>query len=469
MRVIKRSLISIIRRGKKNVLTLCVIGVVMTLVLTSLAIQNAVKKASDNAKQGIRPVVVITADVQKTIYHGVYEKIYDNLVEKVSKLDHVEKVIPKLKVYSHSDYPQIYIPEDMFGGWSNGGGSKFQTSVTNWIQAMDDPTDALKFADGYNVLHEGVFPIDSEEKNPMLISKDYAEQNKLQVGDVLNLGVGETLVEPMAFTICGIFRLEKEAKSMMPTTIDSEKNMFYSTYEVAKKAGSLNASDAVMTYTAIRVKLDKTENIDAFIAEAKEKIKDIEWENYKFTSGIDTYKRVTASVDQVGGFSTMLLWIAIISATMLLMLVMILSLKARKYEWGVLLSMGESKRMILFQVLVEAVFILVIAFVMSFVLSSYVAKDLGDSLLESAAIKVREEDPSPYNFKPGQGKSISIQLGEEVDDFIDPIRTFDVDTLNGMTVMKSFLFGFFIILVSTAIPVEWMMMNKAKTLMLRAG
>jgi putative ABC transport system permease protein len=197
-------------------------------------------------------------------------------------------------------------------------------------------------------------------------------------------------------------------------------------------AGTENLNSAV---GELYIELDDPDYIDYLIDEIR-KTNGVLWDGVEFSTNDDSVDFITQSIENVEMLTDKVILISGISALAILSLLMLISLKERQYEVGVLLSIGETKTGIIVQLLAEMIVIAVLAFILSSGVSFLAAGVLGDALINNQ-----------------QSASVSINnLGTNV--------------LNAGVLLKSYLSGIVIILISTVAPSFFMMMKNPKTILL---
>jgi putative ABC transport system permease protein len=132
--------------------------------------------------------------------------------------------------------------------------------------------------------------------------------------------------------------------------------------------------------------------------------------------------------------------------------------KDRKYEIGVLLSLGETKSKIVTQLLAELIIIATIAMTISLGTSSIVSNQLGESLLENQ-IEMSEEQ-SEDNFGRGMGM---IQSQTSTSD----VEVIDELNINAQATDYIILYalGYLIIIGSLIIPIMQILKYEPKTIL----
>ena len=201
-----------------------------------------------------------------------------------------------------------------------------------------------------------------------------------------------------------------------------------------------------------------------------QKIKKIDLETYTLDANDQLYKQMVGPIENVGSFSKTLVLTVSIAGAMILVLIIALSLKDRKYEIGVLLSLGESKIKVISQLVVEVLLIAVIAFGVSSFTGNLAANKIGDTLLQKE-IQVTENSESETSANFGvhrymDGGPGGMMEGRPFNKLskIDMIKDIDVSvTLKDL--QKLAIIGLLIVMASASIPTISILRFSPKTIL----
>ena len=133
--------------------------------------------------------------------------------------------------------------------------------------------------------------------------------------------------------------------------------------------------------------VEDPEKLDNLIAEMKE-IEDVSWDNCKITKNDSNYENTKESLDGLRKIVSTAIAIILIISVILIVLILNLWTKHRTNEIGILLSIGISKKDLIWQQIVEVLIISVPAFILSFVTSSIATKVIGSKLINSISSSI---------------------------------------------------------------------------------
>lgn len=122
--------------------------------------------------------------------------------------------------------------------------------------------------------------------------------------------------------------------------------------------------------------------------------------NLKIAVDTSEYDAMSGSIESVGSFATTILVIVIVAAVIIITLIVTLNVRDRRYEMGVLLSLGAHKRNVVAQIATELVIVGTLGFALASVSGTFLAKSMGQSIIDSQTASSQQQ--SERNFgRPG--------------------------------------------------------------------
>jgi putative ABC transport system permease protein len=409
MFIFKRALIYV-RRKKSKVLTIGVILlVVSTLALTGLVINSAAKTTFEYARNSLGATVSYTTDLSSVMPtergipgQGMGVTIPDDYeVINMNEIEYIKN--NSIYIESYTINTSLAASPIDFSYYNPSGetisDSKRVAASINILGSSYDKDDTI-FKNDQNELIEGRYFTDEEidSKAPVIIIEStIASLNELEIGDfvtieeVIRRMPGEeeaTEIEEYTFEIVGIYKTNNP--SDVSTTdfkgsFNLTENNMYAPYTTI-----LNYSDNAIN--SVTFNLNDTDNIDLFIEEVKAMDMNT---TYRLISANDAaYNKMVGPIASVAKTSTVLVTVVVISGALIILLLSMLSIKDRKYEIGVLLSLGESRLKIVSQLLFEMIIISTISFTLAVFISGATSQITTNYLLESALIEETTEEPA---------------------------------------------------------------------------
>lgn len=234
------------------------------------------------------------------------------------------------------------------------------------ILAVEGATSTKRnvlFSSGVFTIKKGRH-IEKSDVNKVLVHEEFAKKNNLKLYDKIGLEfveLGKTEAnKEEQFEIVGIFSGKKQEMYTGMSSDFSENNIFVD-YEGAQKAiGKSGDSKIVNKISLFSETADKMKT-------AMDKIKAIDapWEDYNLEKDSNAFEEALESVTGIKHIIKIMTYAIMIGGVVVLSLILILWLRERIYEIGILLSIGVSKAKIVGQFILELLFISIPATVFS--------------------------------------------------------------------------------------------------------
>ncbi|MBZ9609179.1 ABC transporter permease [Clostridium estertheticum] len=446
MNFIKRSILSVTKRKSKTVLLILMFCVIANMVLAGLAVQSATSKVGDLARQKLGGSVSIAPDYQKLNRGKAADDLPKLNMEDIDKLKSLEHV---------KSYNYLRSTNAMADNFKPVKTKKDDSNDSEMNQALPEGTSIPDLSvEGtlYSNLHpdfterksklvEGRNLTSSDEgKNVTMINKKLADANNLKLGDKIKIKA-EHGEETLDLEIVGLYTAE-ETKSdpmmdgvMAKYTFWNPSNKIYTPVSVA----SLGDSSSKGTIQKATYFLDDPINIENFKTDIKNS--GIALDDFKIDAQDELYKKLMAPIESVGSFSKTIVIIVAIAGTVILSLLINLSLKDRRYEIGVLMSLGESRFRIIGQLLLELIIVATIAFSIATFTGNKVSQKVGNTLLQNE-IKANEKEKT-------ESQSGVMTVGNSPVFDAEAIDKMDV-SVSSKDLQKLYLMGFIIVILATS-------------------
>ena len=178
---------------------------------------------------------------------------------------------------------------------------------------------------------------------------------------------------------------------------------------------------------------------------------------YKAYKSNDAYMNVSWMLKSLDNFADIVFYVSVVAFTVVLSLVIILFLKNRKNEIGILMSLGEKKSNIICQTVGEILLIGIVSFVISTSVGYNLAKPISTSMIESSIIAERQSGTTD-----SEGNIINKIAGIDEEDIVDLYRI----EINGNDVLKITGIELSVILISSLASVVYITRFKPRKVML---
>ncbi len=241
----------------------------------------------------------------------------------------------------------------------------------------DSYESMIDFINGDYTISDGTVFSDFESDS-VIISEELATLNNLNVNDTI------TIVNPKddsltyEVTISGIYKENTDTLSNMSEMFSNSANKIITNIHFIEKL--INADEdleATITPTYI---IKDSESIDKFSEEVSEKGLS---EYYTVSSNIEKIENATESVDNVKIFATTFLIITLIIGGVVLMVINMINIRERKYEIGVLRTIGMKKSKLLLQFMFELVIVGIVSLLIGAGIGSCLSVPVANKLLSN--------------------------------------------------------------------------------------
>lgn len=503
MNFIKRGLLSLWAKKGRTLLLCAVFSAILIFVLAGLTIKSAAEKATENAQNSLGATVTLAASREAMFGGGPNAststsstidsstssstdstserrrftstpiKVSD--AEKIAKLDNVKSYVlitsgtatagDGIEPITSSDSDTTSTSSSTSdetqqgqGPGGMGGGGMMKTGDFT-ITGVSASADYSNFADGTATLEKGeALTADDAGTNHVLIEETLAESNNLSVGDTFKLtdpdGENEVTV-----TVKGIYSTTQSASGIAAqVSMLNPVNAIYSYYTLAN---TLSGATDENTVDSAVYTLSEPSKVTAFTKAAK---KLIDTDTYDLTTDDQLYQSMLTPLRNVSSFAKNIVILVAIAGIIILTLIVMLMIRERRYEIGVLLSMGESRIKMILQFFTEMFLTMLVALVIATFTGNIVGNVVGNQLFSQETTTStqtnnqdfnnaqgnnqngRNNQPGNQTGGPGRGGggqmgggfNNAIQGSTEIDDLNITVQPKEVTILAGLGLLISF-------------------------------
>ncbi|MEH7785254.1 ABC transporter permease [Bacillus thuringiensis] len=473
MNFMKRAILSMKKRIGTSLILMAVFLIVTNLVLSGFTIQNASKKAADSARKKLGADVTLGLDFDKlgkqareTGEMPNPPQLNTKETDQLAKSKHVKDYNYITSNFGIADgFKLVGASEGEGEGKGNarmatvggsGSGSDIDMNSSLMIEGVRKSLLQESFKNGKSKIIDGK-PITEQMKdqNVALMEKRLAELNNLKVGDKVKVQSGDKK-ETLEVEIIGIYETNEQAMGQQAPPIMDPANKLYMPHSTMKK---LEVDQGISSVQVVYF-LNDPQYIDAFKKEAKKS--NIDFNYYKLDAHDSLYKQMIGPIENISSTSQMIIYIVSIAGAIILGLIIMLSIKGRRKEMGILLSIGEKKWKLMAQFVVEVVCVAILAFGLSITTGAKVSQYIGDNLLSNEIATASEEtDTSQHGTVMMAGPGGTLQNQKE-----DPIDKIDV-SVTGEDVGKMGGIGLAIAIIATLLPALSILRLNPKQILLK--
>ncbi len=430
MFIIKNAWKSITRNKGRNILIGLIIVVIGAACAVTLSIRNSANKLVKAYEEKYN--VEATLSFNRESLMSNFTPGDDSLEENIEKFNDIESIsVENIDNYGDSKYVDYYYytysvgmdgknitvaseelqkittetkttTKTSGGGPMPGGGfrpSKSTTTTTKSEQIINmrgtnrdftligySSYEGMKdFITGGYTITEGEVSSDFTSNN-CVINEELASLNELEVGDTITLVDPDNSSLTYSLTITGIFADSSENSSNMKSMFSSSANSIITNSKVVE---TIVAKDEDISATTTPTFILKSKDVaDSFAEEVKEKGLD---ENYQATNNIDEIESETSSITNVSSFATTFLIITLVIGGVVLFVINMINVRERKYEIGVLRTIGMSKFKVTAQFVTETFIVAIFSLLIGAGIGSTCSVPVANMLLSNEIENSKEE------------------------------------------------------------------------------
>lgn len=377
-------------------------------------------------------------------------------IKKISESEDIDHYVKRINSVADLVDKEIIETDETRAGMSEERAKNFGRTVM--LTGVNDSSKETKFVSGAYKLVEGSH-LEAQDKNKILMHKDLAAKNNLKIGDKLKIksnlfdadnekGADETV----EVEIKGLFDGHNEGG--VTAAQELYENTLITDIDTAAKVYGNTEDTAVYQDATFFVKGDK--DLDKVIKNLGKL--DINWREYNLIKSSSNYPLLQQSISGIYGIANKLFAGSLIFAGVVVSLLLLLWMNARKKEIAVLLSLGISKAKIFGQFVMELLFISIPAFIGSYFLADYTGKMIGNNILQKVTGDIAKQVAK-------QASSSQLGGGAEVDGFNKTLTSLDVNIMP-KAVVYVVIFMSLVLLISLVISSTKILKKNPKDLLI---
>ncbi|QGX45288.1 ABC transporter permease [Streptococcus equinus] len=424
MNFFKRAwLVTKAKKGRTGLLVL-VTSAILIFVLAGLTIKNAANSAVESAKSkaGATVTLSVNREAMMKAFKPDSENSSDSSESSGDSSDDSSAVtsvdLATAKSIAEKDDVASYLFTTTTTATAGDGISAISTSSSSDDTSDNASTDSNQpdrggmmasgdftitgvnstdyvadFTSGTSEIKKGVGITSDTADNSAVISSDLADENDLSVGDTFTVSTTVDDTETSyTLTVVGIYDNSSTATTaqMMSNASNPQNNIYTNLTTANTMKGETNTLDSAV-YT-----LSNPKNMDAFVKEIKS---DIDTDSYSVTSSDEIYEQMLSPLNNISSIAQNIVILVAVAGAVILTLIVILSIRERRYEIGVLMSLGENRLKIIGQFFTELLMVTVVSLVIASFAGNFVGNALGNQLLSSSI----STEQTTQNAGPGAG------------------------------------------------------------------
>lgn len=211
----------------------------------------------------------------------------------------------------------------------------FKKDMIGQIYCVSDPKLLYEFANGMRELSEGRF---CEKAGEVIVCEEFAKTNNLRIGDTFTVeGARKGDHDVRELKLVGIFTDHYANANAADVWVGVSASDMVATYETLSYLGF---SDVYPLEESIHYYVKDTDSLPLFEEEARAMgLPD----SYSMKYEIEDYESIVNPVEKMSDFAASFGGITLLVGTCVLVVLMIINIRDRKYEIGVLRAIGMKK------------------------------------------------------------------------------------------------------------------------------
>ena len=459
MNLLNRVSVNLIRSSKKTLIFFGLVFVIGILISSALTIRQAIHNTEARLMSQLPAIASIDFNGMKHTaallsgatpdYDGEISHISNDLIHEIASLPQVDFLeisrevslfTEELEIFSFPDgLPEgiNYFEWQLFAGSLRSRGAEFEifnlTAITNTRISYFEK-DIFTLSDGRLFTQ---YELDNNAHS-IIISRELADYNNLLIGSIINFkdifwnqhAREETHhlhpldpapfdkrfiyhATPYSLEVIGIFdvlrKFDYEAVEHPWLLAVEEHNLrntilapaglvttilYEQIQDGVKWAGEETAlqSESDLTHQTLFI-LNNPNQLSSFIEDATALLPHPFLEIQDLSA---TFGNLTSSMEQLLWIADHILWGTILLSIMMLSFLIILYLKDRKVEIGILMALGEKKSRIALQVLIEVLFVASFALVLATLAGYYLSDSISHHFIQQDLIAQQEQRLSRF-------------------------------------------------------------------------
>ena len=367
MNFAKRAYLYITRKKLKTALLFSIILIMSTLLIVCFSINSSSNVANANVRKALKCGFTVNA---KTIENGLNENVVNQILNIGGITDSYNLRSYTVSEYRDTNENKLKTRDDV--------GLKVYENAGRVVGDRYSEKDNYFTEEGFKLINgEHITP---DKKQVALVHEDFASRNNLSIGDYILLNNVEENEIEVEVQIIGIFTSTRKSdtEEYMDTTNLFENIIFTDLNTTSKLIYEIDSENS--QYGDFEV--EDPEELDNLITEMK-KIENVNWESCVITKNDSNFKNTKEALEGIQKIVSTAIIVIFIISIILIVLILNLWTKHRINEIAILLSIGISKKDIIWQQIIEILMVSVPAFILSYFTSSIATKIVDSKLISS--------------------------------------------------------------------------------------
>lgn len=422
MYILKNAVTSILRNKGRNLLIGIIIIVISCSVSIALAINNSSESLIKLYEEKYEIEATITFNRQNMLENfdpANSQSSKENMNDMFSNANSITS--EDIDLYGNSEYVKKYyytmetrvnsttiepaeISSNEFEMSNNKPGRENNfNNVTNGdftLKGYSSIESMTEFIEGNYTIVEGEVSEDFSSNN-CLINQELATLNDIEVGDTITIVDSNDDSLTYDLIVTGIYE-EKENSENSMNMFSNSVNMIITNTNVLNEIKENNEN--LMITTTPTFILTSSNIIEDFEEELRDKGLN---ENLALQTNLEQQENATSTISNVKNFAITFLILTFIIGTIVLLVINMINIRERRYEIGVLRTIGMKKSKVCLQFLSELFIVSFIALILGAGLGMTLSVPVSNGLLEKEISSTQEQNNTiRQNFGKGPNENM---------------------------------------------------------------
>ena len=324
-----------------------IIFVILTVVLACIYVCLNIIVSSDSMERTLYKASNSSLSIVRKAEQSTFEL---NKFDELKQIKEISNIVPE------------------YEGIASLEGSNVVSGKQTAVRTTGSTKRELLFSSGVFTLEKGRH-VSSKDKGKVLVHKKFADRNKLKLHDKVKLkflktdGSTSSSGETQTLEIVGIFSGKmQEQHTGLPS--DLSENTMFADYESSQKGLGYEGGNRVVNKVTITA--SSPERLET--VEKKIKNLDVDWSSFEATKNNGAFQEAAKSLTGIRKIMRVMTMAILGGGAIVLSLILVLWLRERIYEIGILLSIGVSKAAIVGQFILELIFVSIPAMIASYII-----------------------------------------------------------------------------------------------------
>jgi len=370
--VLKRTLLYLRRKKDKTVTLFVLVFLISTFVVSSFALLHTTDEVSTAMRTAVGAQIHVRQQFRMEDGNSVVENsfISEQAISEIMMEDQVRQYNGRNSGYVDG---LSFISGANATEYDNIGRIR-GSHYSQLIQDFDE--QVLELTEGRHLT--------PDDENVVIISQLLALENELSVGDTielipakLGLDENEAYINTMPDTnisveveIIGIFiENEPQPTAEIQPTAGLNVNQIFSDHKLLMDLSLANSGE----YEMVSFYIEDPQYLQEIMDEIQ-RIETVDWDDFFIQYNDSSYTKISEELQTIQSLILTLLVAVGIVSSVILSLILVMRMRGRIHEVGILMSVGISKKEILGQLLLEVITVSALAFVLSYISAGWFAR-----------------------------------------------------------------------------------------------